>query len=163
MRGPNPVDFELPYDQGLVLQVRQEWIAEQKMDGVRALLEFGAMRLPRATVTPPGALPDDWVFNVFDGCLVDGIYYIFDLLTLNGQDTSSLPLHHRRTLLQSLELPSWCRSVPCGKDIGEFLEAVVRDGGSGIILKNLLDPYGNSEWIKVECPTVKAKTPASKS
>lgn len=147
---PNPVEFELPYQEGLLLQVRSEWIAEQKMDGVRAVLEAGSLKTSEGNSQLPGALPDDWLLHTFDGCLVEDVFVIFDVLEFNGEDTRTRPLHERRSLLRRITLPSWCRMVPNGKNIGEFLEAVIHDGGCGIILKNLLETYGNADWIKVE-------------
>jgi len=147
---PNPVEFELPYEEGLLLDVRPEWIAEQKVQGVRALLEFGRLHTPHTTIPLPGPLPEDWKSHVLDGVLVQRTFYMFDVLMMDFEDARQRPLHERRTLLRSLRLPAWCRPVPCGKNIGEFLEAVVNDGGEGIVLKSLLQPYGRAEWIKVE-------------
>lgn len=152
MLKPNSIEFELPYDEGLLLQLRGEWIAEQKMEGIRAVLEYGVLKTPHTNLRLPGPVPSEWKHHAFDGCLVGEIYYLFDVLTLDGEDTRRRPLFERRTLLRSVALPSWCRLVPCGKNIGEFLEAVIRDGGKGIVLKNLLERYGNAEWIKVEPP-----------
>ena len=152
---PNPVEFELPYDQGLLLQLRGEWIAEQKMVGVRAVLEFGTLKTPHTDLRLPGPLPVDWKSHVFDGILVDNVYYLFDLMVLDGEDTQGRPLYERRTLLRSLKLPLWCTLVPSGKNIGEFLEAVVHNGGRGIVLKNLLERYGQAQWMKVERSEVK--------
>lgn len=156
MREPNAVNFELSFEQGRMLEVRREWIAEQKMDGIRAILEDGTLRLPQVNLDPPGSLPEGWRRHVLDGCLIGDTYYVFDVLKLDGLDIHMRPLLERRQLLHSLQLPPWCRFVPCGKNIGEFLEAVLRDGGSGIVLKNLLEPYGKGEWIKVESPAHKA-------
>jgi hypothetical protein len=155
MFNPNPVEFELPYQEGLLLQLRGEWIAERKMRGIRAILESGILKSSQADFSLPGLLPEGWESHVFDGCLVGSIYYVFDVLSLDGEDTRGRPLFERRTLLRSLRLPEWCRLAPCGKNLGEFLEAVVRDGGEGIILKNLLERYGRAQWIKVERPMVR--------
>jgi ATP-dependent DNA ligase len=85
---------------------------------------------------------------------VGNLYYVFDILQKDGKDVRRSPMHERIKLLRSLDLPDWCRPVPRGKSMGEFLEAVIRDGGTGIVLKNLLEPYGKASWIKVERPMV---------
>ena len=147
---PNPVEFELPYEEGLLLDIRPEWIAEEKMDGVRAVLEFGRLQTKHTRMAAPGAVPESWRSHAFDGVLVEGLYYLFDVLMLDFEDMRKRPLYERRTVLRSLDLPAWCRPVPTGKNIGEFMEAVVHNGGRGIVLKSLLQPYGRAEWIKVE-------------
>jgi ATP-dependent DNA ligase len=147
---PNPVEFELPYEEGLLLDIRPEWIAEQKVEGVRAVLEFGRLQTRHARLAAPGPVPDAWMSHAFDGVLVDKTFFIFDVLMLDFEDTRKRPLYERRTLIRSLKLPNWCRLVPNGKNIGEFIEAVIHDGGQGIVLKSLLQPYGQAEWIKVE-------------
>jgi len=163
MLKPNPIEFELPYDEGLLLQVRSEWIAEQKMEGLRAILESGALKALDATLRLPGPLPANWKLHTFDGCLVGDVFYIFDLLAFNGEDIRHRQLFERRALLRMVPLPSWCKLVPNGKNIGEFLEAVVHDGGHGIVLKNLLESYGRADWIKVEHRSHRDQLPKSES
>jgi hypothetical protein len=150
---PNPVEFELPYEEGLLLDVRPEWIAEQKLEGVRAVLEFGRLQTRCARLPAPGPVPESWLSHAFDGVLVDKVYYLFDVLMLDFEDTRKRPLYERRALIRSLKLPDWCHLIPMGKNIGEFMEAVVHNGGQGVILKSLLQPYGKAEWIKVERTT----------
>lgn len=147
---PNPVEFELPYEEGLLLDIRPEWIAEQKVDGERAVLEFGRLQTRHARLAAPGPVPEAWKSHALDGVLVDKTYYLFDVLMLDFEDTRKRPLYERRTILRSLALPAWCRLIPNGKNIGEFVEAVVHNGGQGVVLKSLLQPYGKAEWIKVE-------------
>ncbi|MCU0771523.1 MAG: hypothetical protein MUE94_07115 [Verrucomicrobia bacterium] len=147
---PNPVEFELPYEEGLLLDIRPEWIAEEKVEGVRAVLEFGRLQTRHTRMAAPGPVPDSWKSHAFDGVLAGQTYFLFDVLMLDFEDTRKRPFFERRTLLRTLALPEWCRLIPTGKNIGEFVEAVVHDGGQGVVLKSLLQPYGKAEWIKVE-------------
>jgi hypothetical protein len=48
-----------------------------------------------------------------------------------------------------LTLPKGVAPVATGRNIGEFLEAVVYRGGKGIVLKQLHEPYGQGTWVRI--------------
>lgn len=146
---PNPVAFDLPYDEAILLDVRPEWIVEEKMPGVRAICEFGRFISKHGPLPSPADVPLSLRSHCLDGVLDTGVFHMFDLPVFQGRDIRRRPLHERRALLRSIPVPAWFRPVPSGKNIGEFLEAVERDGGQGVILKSLKQPYGAAEWIKV--------------
>jgi hypothetical protein len=139
----------MPYEEAILLDVRQEWIVEEKKPGVRALCEFGKMVSKHGPLPCPGDIPLSFRSHCLDGVLDANVYYVFDLPVFEGRDIRNRPLHERRALLWSLALPAWFRLIPAGQNIGEFLEAVERDGGEGVVLKSLMQPYGSAEWIKV--------------
>jgi bifunctional non-homologous end joining protein LigD len=89
-----------------------------------------------------------------DGKLV---YYIFDLLSLNGEDLTSLPLSRRRELLESLELPAGDNlrlgTIYTGSGIEAFHHAE-RTGQEGIVAKRRNSAYfpgkRSKDWLKIK-------------
>src|SRR5436190_927999 len=96
-----------------------EWIFEQKFDGIRLLAFkrgsdvrlFSRNRLPQqmpAVAAAIAALPvTDAILDgevTWPGSKV--AYHVFDVLWLDGRDTTSLPLARRRELLHDLACPS---------------------------------------------------------
>ena len=86
------------------------------------------------------------------------IYYVFDLLYLNGHDLRRLPLAQRKELLAVL-----CQNNPHAQlrysehqagDPQQLLAAYCKAGGEGIICKDDRQPYRSSrsaDWLKVKC------------
>jgi len=87
------------------------WLMEQKLDGHRLMLHAPGRGEPVAAITRGGTpytrrlplpiantrFPDgEWVL---DGELVDGTYWLFDLLIAAGEDLARLPLTTRRIWL----------------------------------------------------------------
>jgi bifunctional non-homologous end joining protein LigD len=84
------------------------------------------------------------------------IYYVFDLLWLNGHDLRELPLKRRKEILASfipkdgpIRLSSHIDEAGCS-----FFEAATAQGLEGIIAKDGSSPYRvgvrNREWIKIK-------------
>jgi len=139
----------MAYEEAILLDVRKEWIVEEKKPGVRALCEFGKLVSRHGPLPSPGDLPLSLRAHCIDGVLGANVYHVFDLPVFEGRDVRNRPLHERRALLRQLALPTWFCHIPTGKNITEFLEAVERDGGEGVIIKSLTQSYGSAEWIKV--------------
>lgn len=82
-------------------------------------------------------------------------YVVFDLLHLDGNDLTSLPLSDRRRLLDQVveEGPAWRRS-PVHDDGPELLEAATDRGLEGIVAKRLDSRYEpgarTRAWLKVK-------------
>lgn len=83
-------------------------------------------------------------------------YYVFDLLRLNGEDTTSLPLLQRKELLQTLlkgkEIITYCEhQIGEGK---QFFELMRKEGLEGMMAKKSNSQYTfglrTSEWLKVK-------------
>jgi len=82
--------------------------------------------------------------------------YLFDLLHLEGHDTTRLPLRRRKALLKrALPFPGHVRYTPHRNEHGEaFLEEACRKGWEGLIAKDARAPYVHERsrrWRKLEC------------
>lgn len=84
-------------------------------------------------------------------------YRIFDLLRLDGRDTTALPYVQRRELLDGLDLgdgPRWSVSAYVRGGGAERLVASARDGLEGIMAKELNSPYRpgrrSTSWLKIK-------------
>ncbi len=80
---------------------------------------------------------------------------LFDLLALDGHDTTGLPLHERRRLLESLVEPGAHWQVPAWHRDGEALRAAAEDQGlEGVIAKRVASTYRpgsrTKDWVKVK-------------
>lgn len=82
--------------------------------------------------------------------------YLFDLLELDGHDTTGLPLRTRKGLLRrGLEFKGPIRYTPHRNEHGRrfFLEAC-RKGWEGLIAKRADSPYVHArsrDWLKLKC------------
>lgn len=150
MFSPRPITQEFSFDVGVSLSAQPDWITEEKVNGKRALAEFGLLRGNSITYEAPIPLPASWSQHVIDGELTNNAYHLFDLLVFRNKDIRNWPLSERRKALRSLSLPTWCRHVANGANTGEFLEAVMRDGGEGVVLKRLSETYYSGAWIKID-------------
>jgi bifunctional non-homologous end joining protein LigD len=89
-----------------------------------------------------------------DGKLV---YYLFDILSLNGEDLTSFPLSRRRELLESLELPTGDNlrlgTIYSGSGIEAFRHAE-QTGLEGIVAKRRNSLYlpgkRSKDWLKIK-------------
>ena len=80
-------------------------------------------------------------------------YYVFDILWLNGQDVTVLPLEERRALLQRLPFQDPMRRVDLVDDV-EPWERARREGWEGVIAKRRGSPYEHrrsKHWLKMKC------------
>ena len=138
----------------LTWKASPDWTFETKADGKRALLTNGELRGRALRYRLPGELPATLASCALDGELVGITYYVFDLLEANGQDIRRLPLRERRAALKALQplFPDWIRPIPTarpGQAGGEYVQAVLRDGGEGCVAKSLTAPYG-CQWFKAK-------------
>ena len=83
-------------------------------------------------------------------------YYLFDLLHLDGHDTSALPLRDRKRLLRgALRFADPLRFLQHRNEEGEaFLEEACRKGWEGLIAKRATAPYRHArsrDWLKFKC------------
>ena len=142
-----------------------DWLFERKFDGIRLLAYkrgeivqlYSRNRLPQHL--PPLAaaiaqLPVDEA--ILDGEVTwDGHsgYHLFDILWLNGQDVTSLPLEDRQRLLRELPLDPPLRRVELLED-KEPWDRARREGWEGVIAKRRGSPYEHRRsklWLKMKC------------
>jgi len=83
-------------------------------------------------------------------------YLAFDLLHLDGHDTTRLPYRQRRELLESLHLrgPHWDTPPSFSGNGSDVLAASVEQGLEGVVAKRLTSRYEpgrrSASWIKVK-------------
>jgi bifunctional non-homologous end joining protein LigD len=84
------------------------------------------------------------------------LYYIFDILWLDGRDLKSLPLVERLTILKKLKLPSENLRISEGFDESgiHLFESAKKLGLEGIIAKRKTSTYHEDdrtkEWLKIK-------------
>jgi bifunctional non-homologous end joining protein LigD len=142
-----------------------DWIFERKYDGIR-LLAFkngsdvrllSRNRLPQHLPALARTISQLSVHDVIlDGEAVwdgSGGYHVFDILWLEGQDVTRLPLHERLDLLGQLPFsPPMVRVAPV-EDTDPF-ERALREGWEGVIAKRRSSIYEHRrsrEWLKMKC------------
>jgi len=148
-----------------------EWVFERKLDGIRMLaFKNGSKvrllsrnKLPLDDAYPTvaaavAALPGKNV--VLDGEALGwfgragrNVYHVFDVLWLDGRDTTSLTLDERRALLKKLPLRTPIARVEALKDERPW-ERACADGWEGVIAKRRTSTYEHRRsphWLKMKC------------
>ena len=93
------------------------------------------------------------------------VYYVFDLLFLDGQDLRALPLHRRKALLKRVlrNLPGVLYVDHIEEHGKEFFRLASEKGLEGIVAKDVQSPYvGGREtgyWLKIKNPGFQRKEP----
>jgi DNA ligase D-like protein (predicted ligase) len=143
-----------------------EWMFERKYDGIRLLAfrQGNEVRLLSRNQLPQNCpsicdavakLPAREV--ILDGELTHGrsglVYYVFDVLWLEGRDLMSRPLAERHEVLQTLSLqPPLHRVQPITEP--NPWERACREGWEGVIAKRLDSVYEHRRsphWLKMKC------------
>jgi bifunctional non-homologous end joining protein LigD len=142
-----------------------DWLFERKFDGIRLLAYkqgpnvrlFSRNRLAQDLPAVAAAVANIPVDNVIlDGEVTwDGRsgYHIFDILWLDGQLVTSLPLEARRALLKKLPFKPPMRRVDLLDDADPWARAS-REGWEGVIAKRRGSPYEHrrsKHWLKMKC------------
>ena len=148
-----------------------EWVFERKLDGIRMLafkngskvrlLSRNKLPLDDAYPTVAAAVAALPVKNVvLDGEALGwfgragrNVYHVFDVLWLDGRDTTSLTLDERRALLKKLPLRTPIARVEALKDDRPW-ERACADGWEGVIAKRRTSTYEHRRsphWLKMKC------------
>jgi len=142
-----------------------EWIFERKFDGIRLIAYkqgsrvalFSRNRLPQtipALAHAIAKLPHNEL--ILDGEIDwhgPTAYHVFDIMWLDGQDLTNLPLEERRALLRKLPLAPPLRRVRSVHDEAPW-ERAQRQGWEGVIAKrrDSVDEQRRSpNWLKMKC------------
>jgi bifunctional non-homologous end joining protein LigD len=83
-------------------------------------------------------------------------YHVFDILWLNGQPMTSLPIEDRREVLRALPFHSPLQRVELVDDTSPW-EHARRAGWEGVIAKRRGSPYEHrrsKHWLKMKCELV---------
>jgi DNA ligase D-like protein (predicted ligase) len=151
-----------------------EWIFERKLDGIRMLAYkrgddvqlYSRNRLPQNDSYPAiakavQALPvqdailDGEATGIF-GARGRAAYHIFDILWMNGQLLTALPLLERRALLEALPLRAPLLRVPA-LEHDQPWEHACGEGWEGVIAKRRDAPYQHRRsrsWLKMKCELI---------
>ncbi|MEX0608102.1 MAG: DNA ligase D [Balneolaceae bacterium] len=84
------------------------------------------------------------------------VYYVFDLLHLNGHDTTGLTLEQRKSLLPDVlgDAPNIAYSEHINKNAAKFFKQTVEDGMEGVIAKKANSKYHpgarSRNWLKIK-------------
>lgn len=121
------------------------------------ILPFGTLR----SAAVQEALRQFDVVDVYEGNNSWPLFIIFDILHLNGEDLTNLPLFYRKNLLKKVvtnvphrfEVLEWVKaSTP--EDIKKNMQRIVSERNEGIMVKSFLLKYRvhsrDSTWIKVK-------------
>ena len=143
-----------------------EWTFERKLDGIRLLAFkrdrdvrlFSRNRLPQPLPAIAGAIAELPATElILDGEATwashGATYHVFDLIWVDGDDLTRLPLSERRQRLASLPLRSPLSRVPPIDDAAPW-ERACREGWEGVIAKRLDSLYEHRRsphWLKMKC------------
>ena len=141
-----------------------EWLFERKFDGIRLLAYkrhsdvelFSRNRLSQtlpAIASAIARLPAREL--ILDGEMTwDGReYHVFDILWLDGRDSTTLPIEDRHALLEQLPLKAPLRRVE-QLDGNSPWERACREGWEGVIAKLRTSTYEHRRsphWLKMKC------------
>jgi len=142
-----------------------DWIFERKFDGIRLLAYkqgsrvelFSRNRLPQNLPRLAQAianLPHQEL--ILDGEIDwhgPGAYHVFDIMWLDGQDLTNLPLEERRARLRQLPLAPPLQRVTTLRDEAPW-ERAQRQGWEGVIAKrcgSVYEPRRSPNWLKMKC------------
>jgi bifunctional non-homologous end joining protein LigD len=154
-----------------------DWIFERKLDGIRLLAYkngsdvrlLSRNRLPQQLPSVAAAIARlaaaelildgevTWRSREADALRArqgDAVtYHVFDVLWIDGQDVTALPLEDRHAILRKLPLKPPLQRVPPLDDAKPW-ERACREGWEGVIAKRRGSPYEHRRsphWLKMKC------------
>jgi ATP-dependent DNA ligase len=159
--------FELKHDGFRALAYISEGRCELVSKRKNAYKSFGELRRHLASLKVKDAVIDGELVcldsegrSIFNELLLRKgcpIFYVFDLLYLNGRDLRQLPLVQRKAKLQALVEKSGLTDVICGKYVEErgiaLFNEVCQRNLEGVVAKRKSGVYAAvSGWLKIKNP-----------
>lgn len=175
-----PMKFQqLPADQLDDAIVHPDVFVQQKIDGIRAMLQISGNQLTvvggggnpvkSTTALPTAQAVEAWAHDTFtlgdyqlyiDGEIVNGTWWMFDLARSPRTDETT-PFQHRIAVLQALHRklnpPEHIRLLPTAKDLDRkrrLVQAIHDTGSEGVILRHRRSSY---DWDLRTTHTLKCK------
>jgi bifunctional non-homologous end joining protein LigD len=130
----------------------EEWAYELEWPGRRVHVPVSGGRaevdVPEIRALGPALAPTECLLDGVIVAFVPNMYFVFDLLWLDGKSTVDLPYADRRELLERLDLngPNW-QTPPHFTGGGRFALDTARDQGlPAVIAKRLSSTYAEPDW-----------------
>ena len=147
---------QLPHFESVTLAVGLGWhgggdyIFEAKEDGFYCELDSSGLYFKNSRRDLIQPLPSDLQDVRLAGELVGETFHAFDIIHKGNRQLWQLSLEQRLPWLDSIKtsFPDWMRPIRRGNG-GEFLEAILAEGGEGVIAKHRGAFFGKmGAWIK---------------
>jgi ATP-dependent DNA ligase len=126
------------------------YIFEEKIDGFYCEADSNGLYFKNSKAALPSQLPE-WLRDVrLVGELKEGTLHVFDIIHKGNTPLWKLPLNARLPFLERAQahFPSWMKPIRRGNG-GEFLEAILAEGGEGIVAKHRGGFFGKmGAWVK---------------
>lgn len=141
------------------------WVGHEKIDGVRCCVEMDGHRVHftsrhgkslSSKVAPEAKEFLHHGYYILDAELKDGRLYLFDMLAMDGESLLDKTLGQRWMMLSRGIVPAmepWVQLVRSSIKKFDLYDSVMEEGGEGIVVKNIRDPYPpreGAQWLKVK-------------
>ena len=147
---------QLPHFSSVDLETGLSWHGgvdyryEEKIDGWYCEADAAGLYFKNKQAALPDSLPDYLQDCRIVGELKAGTLHAFDIIHKGNRQLWQMPLNERLNWLQEAQahFPSWIVPIRHGHG-GEFLEAILAEGGEGVVAKHLGAFFGKmGAWIK---------------
>lgn len=147
---------QLPHFDSVPVEVGLGWHGglpyrfEEKKDGFYCELDASGLYLKNTRLDLFATLPTELQDVRLVGELCGETFHAFDIIHKGNRQLWQMPLQDRLRWLDSVRphFPEWIMPIRSGTG-GEFLEAILAEGGEGVVAKHLGSFFGKmGAWIK---------------
>jgi len=135
-----------------------EWLVTMKADGIRCVCDIDGGFIVFASSEEYKSQPYDDLDlkrTIFDGELIDNVYYAFDVIMADGNEVASLTFDKRLDIMKStvekIHKPN-IRTKPFVKNIGEEIEKLVNEKQEyptdGLVFVKCDSGFNTTTWVK---------------